>query len=79
MRLCLLNSSLLKFVMLHAIFNRKELLPPDDALQKQKANSLQTEAVLMYYLTRRAKNCFLPVAATSISAFVPVAEAAMFS
>ena len=39
MRLCILNSSLFKFVMLHAIFNRKELLPPDDALQKQKENS----------------------------------------
>gem|GEM_PF-4841468 len=39
----------------------------------------QIEAVLIYYLTRRAKNCFLSVTATSISAFVPVAEAAMFS
>ena len=47
MRLCILNSSLFKFVMLHAIFNRKELLPPDDALQKQKANSKELKILAM--------------------------------
>ena len=33
--------------MLHSIFNRKELLPPDDALQKQKANSKELKILAM--------------------------------